>query len=357
MIESLAKRAADRRGTAVVAALLLLLAVASGATTVDPYLAVVDVDNRSEPARVEAFRAGLQQVLRKLSGRSPDQFDPGIAERFVAQYRYLEGRVGAPPESLRLEIRFDAAGVRDLARRLGLALWPLERGDTVIWIAIEERGERTLLGVDPDHAGWLEQIEEFARARGLPIVLPLLDLEDQARISAAELWGGFYERIGEASQRYGADHVLFGRLAPDRGGAWTARWALDAGGGVLRWQRRSESVEDALRLAIDGAATRLAQIFAIPLSEAGATTLSVRVSGVRSPRDYARLTSYLAGLSPVTRVQLDQVEQDRVRFRIETGADPEMLARVLARSDMIEPDPAGAADGLHYRLAVGPAAP
>ena len=44
-------------------------------------------------------------------------------------------------------------------------------------------------------------MEERSAERAVPIILPLLDLEDQSVISAAEIWGGFSDRVIAASAR------------------------------------------------------------------------------------------------------------------------------------------------------------
>ncbi|MDX1570665.1 MAG: DUF2066 domain-containing protein [Xanthomonadales bacterium] len=320
-----------------------------GAVTVDPYVAVVPVEDRSEAARQRAFGAALSQALTKLTGRPGDMSGYATA-RLVRQYRYLERPAESEGESATpvLEVRFDPAGVRNLAASQGLAMWPLERGDTIVWIALEQRGQRFLLGLEPEHADWLAALEENADRRALPVVTPLMDLEDQARVSAAEVWGGFADRISAASERYGADYTLIGRIAPD-GFQWSGRWLLQVEEGLLRWESSGDSVDAVIAGGIDGAATRLAEIFAVPLA-AGPEAVRLKVSGIGSPEDYARVQAYLAGLSLVTRATLDQVAGDRAVFALETGADATMLKRVLSRSDLLQPDPAGAAGGLDFRL-------
>ena len=60
---------------------------------------------------------------------------------------------------------------------------------------------------------------------------PILDLEDTARISAAEVWGGFLRRIGEASQRYEPDVVLTARIREESDGE--GKWLISRRGFAL----------------------------------------------------------------------------------------------------------------------------
>jgi hypothetical protein len=95
---------------------------------------------------------------------------------------------------------------------------------TLLWVAVDGgQGERAVLpaaGAPPDTtqemADLLESIRTsntaIADQRGLPITLPLLDLEDMNQIEFADVWGGFEQSLLPASTRYGADAVLVGRI-------------------------------------------------------------------------------------------------------------------------------------------------
>ena len=49
---------------------------------------------------------------------------------------------------------------------------------------------------------------------GLPIALPLLDLEDMTAVTFADVWGGFDEPVQRASTRYRADATLIVGVRP-----------------------------------------------------------------------------------------------------------------------------------------------
>ena len=74
------------------------------------------------------------------------------------------------------------------------------------------------------------------QAMGLPVSLPLMDLDDNMAVTATDVWGRFADPVLKASQRYGAEMVVLGKLSPEgRPGASTGVFMVPSRG------RRQES--------------------------------------------------------------------------------------------------------------------
>ena len=70
-----------------------------------------------------------------------------------------------------------------------------------------------------------------AQRRGMPLQLPLLDLEDQTQLTPADLWSDYQPAIRQASARYPHDVIVVGRLRAQTDGRWRGAWSiLDARG-------------------------------------------------------------------------------------------------------------------------------
>ncbi|MEM9303465.1 MAG: DUF2066 domain-containing protein [Pseudomonadota bacterium] len=325
------------RGSRLLAATgLLLLALGAIAETVDPWEVTVPVADRSERARRAALGDALALALVRLTGSrvAAERADSAAAEPMVRQFRYLEGVNAEGEPEVQLQVTFVPDAVQELVIRMGETIWPLERGTTVLWVAVEDDGRRRLLGLSPDDEVTLALAARTADERAMPLVLPLLDLEDQTMLSAAEIWGGFDDRIRAASQRYEAEQTLAGRIAVE----WNVlvgRWMLFTGARLVRWENTGETVDDVLRGAMEEAADRLAIEFGVrpePMTDAGSRIV---VRGVSDPRAFAEVLAYLEALSVVESVQVREVVGDTVRLQLGLLGDVQALDRAVALGEVL----------------------
>jgi hypothetical protein len=258
--------------------------------------------------------------------------------RFVEQYRFNELPASDDqPRRLMLWAQFDGVSLSRELRQAGLPYWGAERPDVLVWLAVDDRGQRYLLsetGAEPA----VDAVRQSAQRNGLPLTLPLLDLEDQRALQFTDVWGGFFGRIEAASQRYRPQVILTGKLERDSArGVWRAEWQLVDQGNRQNWSSRADSLGAAVDAGVADAAASLAQRYAVTATQAGVRTLLVQ--GVRNLDDYARVSSYLTSLSPVDRVDVVGVRDQEVEFNLKLSADERnlqqllTLGRVLQRSD------------------------
>lgn len=323
------------------------------------YEAQVNISSRAEEDHRRAVQAALQQVLLKVVGNrqalAQTSLAPILSEaaRLVQKFRYY-----APEEeggTATLWVRFDPRGVDHVLRQQGLPVWGRMRPTMLLWVAIEDERRRYLLDASLTSPA-IKILKEQARARGIPIIFPLWDLEDQRRLAFTDVWGNFSDPLLAASGRYPAAVQLIGRLWQRQADDWQARWTLYGASEVQEWVATG-GVEQVLRAGINGAVDTIATRV-VPLS--GGTSRSsvqITVTNVTSFRDYARLSSYLSSLSRVTDIQPVQLSPTEARFKLDLLGDPKgliasiQLGRVLARVEKEGFLKAGTTDtGLNYRL-------
>ena len=97
--------------------------------------------------------------------------------------------------------------VLGLIRDAGLPVWRANRPTVVAWVVLDDGSERRILGAESTHPA-IEALRSRARERGVPLRLPLLDLQDLSAVSFTDVWGGFEEGIVAASARYRADAAI-----------------------------------------------------------------------------------------------------------------------------------------------------
>lgn len=335
----------------------------------DLYEAQVPVATQGEAERGRALVTAFEAVLVKVTGRRDAAAAPEIRAAlrqpmaYVQQYLYRplpaappDADPQAPPYTQLMRVRFDAQAINRLVQRAGVPLWGRVRPTTLMWVAVEDGGERYLLGAD-GHEDLRALLEGEAQRRGLPVLLPLLDLEDRRALFFTDVWGNFGDAVLKASARYQVAAVAVGRLLREPDGRWSARWSLYHEGAAEHWSVPGADRAQAVAGGVDGAADTLGARYARAVSPDGGQFADLAVTGVTGLADYGRTMAYLRGLDQVRELQVLGVEGDSVLFRVRIGGDAEGLTRTIAFGTTLAPAPAMPArtDGadvpaLSYRL-------
>jgi len=328
------------------ACLLALLLVATGARAArlnDLFQEEVDAAGRDAESRDVALQQALQSVLLRITG-SAGQAGESTAEellkqpgRFVEQYRYRQvpGPGPGAPERLRLWVQFDGVALEKGVRDLGLPFWGYERPDVLVWLAIDDRGSRYLVSeaAETDAAG---SVLDAAARHGLPVTLPLMDLEDQRAVQFTDVWGGFVSSLESASQRYRPQVILLGKLGrSSSGGGWRGDWNLLGVASNQSWTSHANNLDMAVQQGIAEASAWLVQKYAVVAGDE--SVLSLVVEGITDLEDYARVQKYLASLTPVDRVQVAQVRQQEMEFNLKLNADERNLLQLIRLGKMLQP--------------------
>lgn len=310
--------------------------------------AEVRVASRDRPERMEGFSQALAEVVVRLSGHRDIVSDPRVvslleqAPRHVQQYRYLD----APDEGTSLLwVRFDVRAVEQQLLDAGLPVWSGERPALLVWLGVQDRQERRLISAGDDHDA-RASLESVARERGITLLFPLMDLEDQGRVSLVDVMGGFHEPLLEASRRYGPGGVLVVRVQPS-GSRWQARLQLFGGDESEQWQGDGETQADAIAAVMHQLGDYLGRRLTVAGIQPDRGGIMVSVTGVESLGDYLRVQSYLADMAAVSRLRPHGVKPDRALFLVQVRGSGRDLERAALLGSTLVPDPlTTAVDGI-----------
>ena len=207
-------------GAAVVSVLLVfgLTPLADALEMTSLYSVEVPFDPE-DPDRKNAYRTALDQVLIRITGTTAAAESPELAGLFPNPARYVAQYRSGPDNSVIVSL--DGSAIEKVLRQSGATVWGSERPLTLMWLAVDwGQGEREIVAADdaqslPGAARSIdrnrrlrERVDEVANLRGVPVVFPLLDTEDLESINFSDIWGGFDDRVLDASLRYGATSVL-----------------------------------------------------------------------------------------------------------------------------------------------------
>ncbi len=285
------------------------------------YETEISVSTQDVEERRAALTAGMRQVLLRVSGRSIVLTITAIEEaltrptRYVERYRYRnrEGVEGAQEKVL--WVRFDEKAINKLLRDNRMPVWGRTRPAVLVWMVVDDRQSRILLGNNVSHPA-KAFISEQAGLRGIPLRWPMLDLSDRASITTSDVWGSFEDTIIKASRRYQTEAILVGRVYKTYGGSWNVRWTLYDHGHREDWNARAESLVETLVPGVDRMADILAQRFAQVESDEQNKAVLVQVYGVNTLAAYNKTLKYLSRLAVVTDVQPQTVFPGNVVFRL-----------------------------------------
>lgn len=326
----------------IMASLLLLLAAPLAARDVHGlYNASVAVKDRSPAERTRASAAALAEVLVKLTGnrRTPNDASArpllGRAFTLLLQYGYGD----APDGSLVLNAHFDQQVLERELEERGIGTWGKQRPETVVFLVSDDAQGRSLIGGEV--LGKLgEALKRKADARALPVVLPVLDIEETARLSGAQDWQALADGAAALADRYGVAAVLTGYLREASAGVWEVRWRLDVDGESLLWSQQGALAEAIVEEGVDALGDALARRYAEPGMLAGAERVSLAVVGVNTASDYARLANYLDSLDSISALFLRTVDTHRVVYEITARGGRAALAQSIAFGHVLAPVPA-----------------
>ena len=340
-------------------AALLVLAVSAGAAVraeVPLYEADVVWSEGDSAVRATAFRQALRQVLVKVTGlrhlADSARFEPLVenAQGLVQRYELRTATVPSGDTTVqepRLWVRFDEAAVDRLIQEAQLPVWSRPRPSLLVWVVARRQGAQWVDGAE-DAEGIAEILRQGAASRGVPVLLPLLDLEDRVLSGAPERWIDAEERIRVASERYGPGAILIGRL--DYGGLWEARWSLLLAGGTQRWGAEGQELDLVVDEGMQEALDALSVHYASSVPETEQPAIDVSVSGVHDFMGYARTLRYLESLDEVDSVDVLGVVLGRVRFSLKLRTGVAGLRELLVLGSTLTEDSGDLDGALALRL-------
>ncbi|MES9858428.1 MAG: DUF2066 domain-containing protein [Sedimenticola sp.] len=355
--------------TLITSLLLLLLSSwgsASATQVKGLYEVEVPVIGPETAQRNEAIREAFGLMLVKVTGNrgiaSRQELADAIrkAPRYVQQYQYRlapvdpaategvspSGEIEPPQEALvadspdgggelveaaparLLKVTFDRTAVDRLLRGKHLPAWGDNRPSGLVWMGLETSAQRRL-GLPDADIDLYEALIASANSRGLPLIFPLMDLEDQVGMQIADIWGDFEANIRRASIRYTPDLIVSGRLIQLTGTHWRVQWSLYLGDQVVKWSDENSTVEILADQGVQRVADLLAERFAPVGGDSGLSQVKLRVEGIYDFKGYLAVGDMLRAQGSVDRIDILFVEPDAVTFALQARGGIHLLEQGL----------------------------
>lgn len=309
----------------------------------------------------ELIAIAFYNVLIKVSGRSNVTSSVGYkamlgkAKDAISQFRYdyktipasdetqqTEGvtaaddseKKGAPEKEKWFWVRFNSTTIDGLLKEAQLPVWGKVRPSTLVWLSQEIKGKRYLQS-EHDVPQIYDIIEQQGARRGISLMFPFLDLQDQSNVSADDIWGNFTDAILLASRRYQAQATVTISLYKDSGGVWVSKWNLLMLGDVKPWEVRDRNIKGILVSGVDELADRLAQQFTQVVDEGNDSGMLIQVNNVSDFKAFQELDDYLRNLATVKSAALIQMKQEQVIYNIAFIGDKNSFMQEIRLGDLL----------------------
>ncbi len=319
----------------------------------------VVVEDQTSSKRRKAIRLALNDLVVRISGQSAAAGNPIVRQKlkqssaFIQRYGYREEEIldadGKVATQLVLDLFFDEISLRNLLSDADLPLWASNRPLILIWVAIGNQQQHFLMGTDdekifpqilqsqPDPStenealpiNTKEIITKRAITRGLPILLPLMDLEDSLAIDVADVWGRFVMPIRRASARYQNDAILAVQIVQTQE-QWTNYGLLLHRGRTHSWEQQYDSLEAAITGSIDITSDTIANQYAVLEDSMQRNELLISVTDIEQIDEYIHLMDYMQNLTSIHSVNVARVNASTVQLRINLIGEQEAMLQAIS---------------------------
>lgn len=193
----------------------------------DLYQASVVTKSRSNVDKAIALKEALAAVMVKVGGNESVLNNELIKKSlknyqlYLNQFRYQLDPIRqvkqtneeqAHPQQLSLLASFNEDKVNQLFQQANLAIWGRLRPQILLWLVNEDGLVRTIISNSTD-SSLPTIINDFSAQRGLPIMMPLMDLMDASQVALSDIWGRFEQPVKNASSRYSAEAIIVMRIS------------------------------------------------------------------------------------------------------------------------------------------------
>ena len=187
------------------------------------YQASIAINSQNSSDRASALKKALAAVMLKVGGEK-SVLDNDVIQKslsnyglYLSQYRYHHKTLQVADKQgnkkqLFLLASFNEEKINQLFQEAGLPLWGSLRPQILLWLVDEQGLTRGIMSnSSPSNLPFM--VNEFSAQRGLPIMMPLMDLTDANQIKLSDVWGRFQQPIKEASKRYLAEAIVVMRVS------------------------------------------------------------------------------------------------------------------------------------------------
>ena len=305
----------------------------------DLYRAKADLLSQSKTDKDNAISAAMEKVLIKIAGNKEFLSDPVIQKELQHHSRYMTRFNFSREDGVnKLVATFDENKIKKIFMDNNIPLWGSLRPLVLVWIVNNDGSFKTIVA-ENENSALHDVVFAAAEEKGLPIVLPLMDLTDAQNIQASDLWGRFMSPIKNASERYAPEKIAIIRMTQQTNVLQSKQvdwYMFDTNNNNIETGSniQGENETELLQQAITDITENIASTYA--LSTDINHEMLIEVDGINSLTTFVDVTRFLDKLSAVTDVQLVKAKGSVRTFKLAFMGTQESLFNTLSLNDNLK---------------------
>ena len=309
------------------------------------YTVELPVSDQTTGLRLGVFETAFELVLTKVSGSDEAKKNPAImrlgknSSRYVKQFSY-EDRPGVDAEGgaiqlLYLKVNFDQQLIERLLRKHNFPVWGRERPSSLLVIN-SQFGDAIQLVTTDSAPKVAELLYAAALKMGVPMLLPLMDLEDFSLVDVSDVTLRHFNVISDMAIRYEPDAIVVGEIVGLDSGNWAGDWEVRFADQIFKW-RYNAATQDAV---IDDLIAHLARVlaleYALEYNQSNEQELLIKVSSMLDINHLISVRQYLRSLNVVESVRVALISKEKVTFYLKLRNSVEDLRRLIDIGSVLE---------------------
>ena len=298
----------------------------------------VQVLNRSTAQVKQALPRAFAQVMVKMSGNTGVMTLPQVQnmlpdiKNYLTRYRYEVATGLLGQRQLWLQVYFDQKAVKQLLRSAGQAIWPRHRPLTLVWLYQRLSGALVLL---PTENKLYHALTRGAAARGIAVLFPTMDLQDERDLSAASPSAVPDSLLASEGKRYAVTNVLVG-VVKASAPVVEVQWYFLLNGINSQWLTRNAVASSAVVAGVNHLADMMSNQFAAMGSSKLQTRITLEVLNIHTIGVYRRIVSKLRRLPVVSVVSLLSVSPGALVLSVKVAGGEDELVSGLKRDKFLK---------------------
>ena len=331
---------------ALLSVLLGMVSLPVKAVTVEDLFTVeLPVADQTTGLRLESFSQAFRQVVVKVSGSDDALRSPALerpiesSARYVKQFRYINRSLPEDDEfdaqRLILRIDFDQQLIESLLRENNFPVWGRERPSSLLVISYDVN-ENIKLVTQDSTPNLIEALDQAASIHAVPVLFPLMDLEDIGLVNIGDIVSREYGKIQTMAARYAPDALLVGQILGRSGQGWQGDWEVRFADQIFKWKFKASSKKEVTEQVIRHLAKILALEYALEDHRRVEQTLLLSVSALEGIDNLIKVQKYLKSLNVVDSVHVAMINKNVITYRLKLRNNPEDLQRLIDFGEVLE---------------------
>jgi hypothetical protein len=219
-----------------------------------------------------------------------------------------------------LKVGLDEQKVQQLLSQHQIAIWGARRPAIVLWLVEQTAESRTFMQGAAHPV--LTQLQQQAKAIGLPLELPTANDSYVPTLSQDEVWAGNWLLIEQASLPFNADQSLILLFDQPATGQYRLTWQGYEQDQLISNELLANSQQELAAQFLTSLTTQLASKFAVQLgSQQDQTELELDIEGLTNFVDQVKVQQMLSAMLSVKQVTVKERKADLLKFKVQLAAD------------------------------------